>query len=62
VVPAACQGNDLLGAEGCTTNGYDYFDQIAFWKTPVADCGDGSKDCVPYDKWTNAYIAVMGSK
>jgi putative spermidine/putrescine transport system substrate-binding protein len=62
VVPAACQGNALLGPDGCKTNGYDYFDQIAFWKTPVADCGDGSKDCVPYDKWTTAYIAVMGSK
>jgi putative spermidine/putrescine transport system substrate-binding protein len=62
VVPAACQGNDLLGAEGCKTNGYDYFDQIDFWKTPVADCGDGSKDCVPYDKWTSAYIAVMGGQ
>jgi len=61
-VPAACQGNDLLGPEGCKTNGFDSFDQISFWKTPVADCGDGSKDCVPYDKWTNAYIAVMGGK
>jgi putative spermidine/putrescine transport system substrate-binding protein len=62
VVPAACQNNALLGPDGCKTNGYDYFDKIAFWKTPVADCGDGSKDCVPYDKWTSAYIAVMGSK
>lgn len=62
VVPAACQGNALLGDQGCKTNGYDYFDKIAFWKTPVADCGDGSKDCVTYDKWTSAYIAIMGSK
>jgi putative spermidine/putrescine transport system substrate-binding protein len=62
VVPAACQGNALLGDQGCTTNGYDYFDQIAFWRTPVADCGDGSKDCVPYDVWTSTYIAIMGGQ
>ena len=28
-VPAACQGNALLGAEGCKTNGFDNFDKIA---------------------------------
>jgi putative spermidine/putrescine transport system substrate-binding protein len=58
-VPAACQGNDLLGAEGCKTNGFENFDKISFWRTPVADCG-GSKTCVPYSKWVESYIAVMG--
>ena len=62
VVPAACSGNALLGETGCQTNGYDYFKQIAFWKTPVAACGDGSTDCVPYDVWTSTYISIMGSQ
>lgn len=61
VVPAACKDNELLGAEGCKTNGIDNFDKISFWRTPVADCGDG-KTCVPYAEWVKAYIAVIGSK
>ena len=62
VVPKSCEGNDLLGPDGCKSNGYGYFDQIAFWKTPVADCGDGSQDCIPYDRWTSTYLAIMGGQ
>jgi putative spermidine/putrescine transport system substrate-binding protein len=57
-VPAACNDNALLGAEGCKTNGIDNFDQIHFWRTPEAKCGDG--ECVPYSRWTQDYIAIMG--
>jgi putative spermidine/putrescine transport system substrate-binding protein len=28
-VPAACKGNELLGDEGCATNGADHFDRSA---------------------------------
>lgn len=59
-VLAACEGNELLGAEGCKTNGLDNFDKISFWRTPVSDCG-GGKTCVPYSKWVEEYIGVMGS-
>jgi len=62
VVPKACEGNDLLGAEGCKTNGIENFDKISFWRTPVADCGNGSKDCVPYSEWVSSYIAVIGGR
>ena len=61
-VPTACQGNDLLGSEGCKTNGMDNFDQIEFWRTPVADCGNGQQDCVPYHEWVTNYIAVIGGR
>ncbi len=61
-VPAACEGNALLGAKGCETNGFNDFDKIAFWKTPTADCGDGRKDCVPYHEWVTNYIAVIGGR
>ena len=51
VVPSACEGSDLLGPDGCKTNGIDDFDKISFWKTPEADCfGDGGT-CVPYSEW-----------
>ncbi|MGH9464246.1 MAG: ABC transporter substrate-binding protein [Thermoanaerobaculia bacterium] len=61
-VPAACQGNDLLGITGCETNGSANFERTAFWKTPRAECGDGRTDCVPYHEWVTNYIAVIGGR
>lgn len=57
-VPAACEDNELLGAEGCKTNGFDNFDKIAFWKTPQSEGGK----YVPYSRWTQDYIAIMGGR
>jgi putative spermidine/putrescine transport system substrate-binding protein len=61
VVLDACQGNALLTDTGCQTNGLDNFDRIAFWKTPVANCG-GGRECVPYHEWVTQYIAVIGGR
>lgn len=60
-VPAACKGNELLGEEGCKTNGFDDFDRISFWRTPVAECAPGN-NCVPYSKWSTDYVAIMGGR
>jgi putative spermidine/putrescine transport system substrate-binding protein len=60
-VPAACTGNALLTDAGCDTNGFGNFDRIHFWRTPVANCGDG-KECVPYYRWVSDYIAVLGGR
>jgi putative spermidine/putrescine transport system substrate-binding protein len=57
-VPAACEGNALLGPEGCKANGFDNFAKIAFWKTPQAENGK----YVPYSRWTQDYIAIMGGR
>jgi putative spermidine/putrescine transport system substrate-binding protein len=62
VTPDACEGNDMLGAEGCKFNGIDNFDRIAFWKTPIADCGNGKQDCVPYSEWTKAFVDITGGQ
>ena len=62
VVPAACTGNALLTDAGCKTNGYEDFAKIKFWRTPTADCGNGSKDCVPYYEWVTQYVAVIGGR
>ncbi len=59
-VPAACEASELLGPDGCTTNGFDNFDKISFWKTPTTKCTDGSDACVPYSQWVADYIGVMG--
>lgn len=61
-VPAACSGNELLGAEGCKINGAENFEKISFWKTPTADCGDGNTNCVPYSEWVKAYVSIIGGK
>lgn len=59
-VPAACKGNELLTDEGCSTNGFDDFEKIWFWRTPTAECSTGAGGCVPYSEWVNSYIAVIG--
>ena len=58
-VPTACDGNDLLGADGCKTNGIDDFDKIAFWKTPEKDCFGNGGTCVPYSDWVTKYQEIQ---
>jgi len=60
-VPAACKGNELLTDEGCSTNGYDHFDKIKFWRTPTAKCATQG-ECVPYHRWVSDYIGVIGGR
>jgi len=60
-VPAACEGNELLGDDGCDRNGFDRFDKIRFWKTPVSSC-DTQEACVPYYRWVSDYIGVIGGR
>jgi putative spermidine/putrescine transport system substrate-binding protein len=61
-VLAACEGNDLLGPDGCDTNGLATFDQIKFWQTPTEDCLGAGGTCVPYYKWVTDYLAVIGGR
>ena len=61
-VPAACKGDDLLTDTGCSTNGFDNFDKIAFWKTPTQKCASENDQCVPYSRWVSDYIGVMGGQ
>ncbi len=61
VVLAACEGNELLGDEGCDTNGLGNFERISFWRTPVTQCAT-QEQCVPYYRWVTDYIAVLGGR
>lgn len=61
-VLAACDGNELLGATGCATNGLETFDQIKFWQTPTEDCSGAGGTCVPYYRWVTDYLAVIGGR
>lgn len=58
----ACEGNELLGPDGCVNNGLNDFDKIQWWRTPTSDCGDGRMECVPYHEWVTAYVAVIGGR
>ncbi|QLF71512.1 ABC transporter substrate-binding protein (plasmid) [Peteryoungia desertarenae] len=60
-VPAACKGNALLTDEGCARNGFDNFEKIKFWKTPVSKC-ESQGECVPYHRWVSDYIGVIGGR
>ncbi|BDA77800.1 ABC transporter substrate-binding protein [Leptospira kobayashii] len=60
-VPAACKGNTLLGENGCSINGFNNFEKISFWRTPVSNCSGGRK-CVPYKKWAEDFISIIGSR
>ncbi len=60
-VPAACKGNALLTDEGCKANGFDNFEKVKFWRTPVTKCASQS-ECVPYYRWVSDYIGVIGGR
>jgi putative spermidine/putrescine transport system substrate-binding protein len=59
VVSAACTASELLGPEGCKTNGIENFDKIWFWRTPEA--GAEGK-FIPYSRWASDYVAIMGGR
>ncbi len=61
VVPEACKTKAPGGTDFCKTNGFERFGQVHFWKTPVAKCASQGT-CVPYSRWTQDYIAVMGGR
>jgi putative spermidine/putrescine transport system substrate-binding protein len=60
----ACPFMNKIQAGSCAqyhANAPDaYFKSIKFWKTPVADCGNGKKDCLDYSKWQTAWTQITG--
>jgi putative spermidine/putrescine transport system substrate-binding protein len=40
----------------------EYFSKVYFWATPQTACLDGRTDveCVPYDRWTQAWTEIKG--
>jgi putative spermidine/putrescine transport system substrate-binding protein len=55
----ACAQMNKLSKGSCKTYHADapeaYYRSIKFWKTPVADCGNGKKNCMDYTKWVDAW-------
>jgi putative spermidine/putrescine transport system substrate-binding protein len=36
-----------------------FYASIKFWKTPLADCGNGKKNCMDYSQWIKAWNEVI---
>jgi putative spermidine/putrescine transport system substrate-binding protein len=60
----ACAEMEALQAGSCAqyhaNEPGSYFDTIKFWKTPIAQCPDGTTVCVPYDQWVSAWTTIKG--
>ena len=60
----ACPYMEKLAKGSCTqyfANAPEsYYRSIKFWKTPIADCGDGQKNCTDLRAWTTAWTQVKG--
>jgi putative spermidine/putrescine transport system substrate-binding protein len=60
----ACTWMDKLQKGSCAAYHLNapasYFNSIRFWKTPVADCGNGKKDCMDYTQWQQAWTQLKG--
>ena len=37
-----------------------FWKRVYYWKTPVADCGNGNTDCKDYNDWVNAWTEIKG--
>ena len=59
----ACAEMDKIQAGSCAQYHANapasYFNSIKFWKTPIATCDNGAKDCVPYAQWQQAWTTQV---
>jgi putative spermidine/putrescine transport system substrate-binding protein len=60
----ACKVMDQLSKGSCAQYHANapasYFNRIKFWKTPIADCGNGKKDCTDYTVWQQKWTEIKG--
>ena len=60
----ACPYMDKLKAGSCekfhAKEPLSYYRSLKFWKTPVADCGNGKNDCMDYTAWQEAWTEIKG--
>jgi putative spermidine/putrescine transport system substrate-binding protein len=60
----ACSIMDTLQKGACAAyhanEPQSYFNTIKFWKTPLAQCGNGKSDCVPFQNWVTAWTSITG--
>jgi putative spermidine/putrescine transport system substrate-binding protein len=37
-----------------------FWKRVYYWETPLADCGNGSSDCMDYNDWVSAWTDIKG--
>jgi len=64
VNPKACSYMNAIQKGSCAKYHLNqplaYYKTIHFWKTPVADCGNGQTNCMDYNAWQKAWTQVTG--
>jgi putative spermidine/putrescine transport system substrate-binding protein len=64
VNPKACPYMNKIEAGSCAKYHLNeplaYYNTIKFWKTPIADCGNGKNDCMNYNAWQTAWTQITG--
>jgi putative spermidine/putrescine transport system substrate-binding protein len=59
----ACGEMNKLAKGSCATYHANapeaYYASIKFWKTPLADCGNGKKNCMDYSQWVKSWNEVI---
>jgi putative spermidine/putrescine transport system substrate-binding protein len=59
----ACPIMNKISAGACTqyhaNAPLSYFKAISLWKTPIATCGNGQNNCVPYSQWQQAWTTEV---
>jgi len=64
VNPHACPFMNKIQAGSCAkyhlNEPLSYYNTIKFWKTPIADCGNGKNDCMDYNAWQKAWTEITG--
>jgi putative spermidine/putrescine transport system substrate-binding protein len=59
--PKACRYTAKTFCAEYKVGDADFYKKIAFWKTPVAACGDDRGDsCVDYSRWSQAWAEIKG--
>jgi putative spermidine/putrescine transport system substrate-binding protein len=60
----ACAFMDRIEQGACSKYHADapasYFESIRFWKTPTAECPDGSRECTDYTTWQQRWTEMKG--
>jgi putative spermidine/putrescine transport system substrate-binding protein len=59
----ACSYMNKISKGGCAAYHANaplsYYNTIKFWKTPLAQCGNGKSNCVPFQDWVTAWTQII---
>jgi putative spermidine/putrescine transport system substrate-binding protein len=64
VNPKACSFMNKIEKGSCAkyhlNQPLSFYKKIRFWKTPIADCGNGQKNCMDNIAWQRAWSQITG--